>query len=101
MRWVSTKPFTESTVPWNSPPTLGTQILSSSVSVAAGGGFASYTIGASAATMANVWGNWLLIVFTGPGAATVALLDTLTIKSRDDATAGNRPKFSLAAQRGT
>jgi hypothetical protein len=100
-RSVSTKPFTESTVTWASPPTLGTSLGTTTVSVAAGGGFAAYTLRFTFAQISTLPGNWMLLIFTGPSAATAALRDTFTIKSRDDATAGNRPKFSIVFQRGT
>ncbi len=100
-RYSAAKPFTESTVTWNSPPSLGSSVISPTATVAAGGGFAAYTFGLTAGQLSPCLGNWLLLTFTGPSAATTVLVDTFTIKSRDDATASNRPKFSLAAQIGT
>lgn len=98
-RSVTTKPFTESTVTWASPPTLGTSRNTGSFSVPAGGAFSNFTISLAANGTQFLCGNYGLIVFTC--ASTVAP-DTATIRSRDDGTAGNRPKWSLnSLQRGT
>lgn len=99
--YTATKPFTESTVTWASPPTIGTAAGSATASIAAGGAFANYTFSVSQANLANVLGNWLLCTFTGPSGSTGLLRDNFQISSRDGATDGNRPAVSFTAQRGT
>lgn len=100
-RAVASKPFTESTITWNNSTALattGTSVASTTRSVPAGGGFSASTFFLTASNMSNIWGNWMLVVFSMAGAA---IPDTVTIRSRDNATASNRPKFSWSAQRGT
>lgn len=94
----ASKPFTESTVTWNAPPSLGTLLASGTISVAAGGAFANYSIAINAAGMSLCYGKYMTFVFTGTGGA---LPDTYTVQARDHGTVGQRPFFNFAAQRGT
>lgn len=100
--WTATRsaaqPFTESTVTWNAPPPAGTAVTSGTFSVATGAAQA-FTFTITAAQLGACLGQWLLVTFT---CASAALPDTVTVTSRDNATASNRPTFAIDnIQRGT
>lgn len=83
--------FTESTVTWATGPVqTPTSLANQSIAT---GAAATYTTTFTQAQLSTMLGNWVLFTFRSP---TGALTDTITILSRDNATASNRPKFSAA-----
>lgn len=93
----ATKPFTESTMTWNTKPAAGTAVSNGTNTVAGANTVGTFTATASAAQLGAALGQWLLITFT---AATAALPNTFTIISRDQA--AQRPTWTLNyVQRGS
>lgn len=84
--------FTESTMTWNTGRPTPTTTALTGPSVATGAA-ASYTVTFTQAQLDTMIGKWVIFQFTTAGGA---LPDTVTILSRDDATASNRPSFTAA-----
>lgn len=93
----ATKPFTESTMTWNTKPAAGTAVSNGTNTVSGANTVGTFTATATAAQIAPALGQWLMCTFT---AATAALPNTFTVISRDQA--ANRPTWTLNyIQRGT
>lgn len=84
--------FTESTMTYATgrPNPAFTSLTGPSI---APGAAAAYTVTFTQAQLATMIGNWALFRFTTAGGA---VPDTVTVLSRDNATAGNRPAFTAA-----
>lgn len=90
---VSTSPFiTESTLTWNNQPAPSWTALNV-LSIAVGAA-ATYTVTFTQAQLATMIGKWVVFGFGSNNAVAVPV--TVTILSRDNATASNRPKFTAA-----
>jgi hypothetical protein len=101
MTWAASrsaaKPFVESTVTFNAPPTAGTAVDTGTVAVSATP--TVFTITVTAANLGAALGQWLMFTFTVTDATDLGI-DTVTITSRDQASA--RPTYTLDfMQRGT
>lgn len=90
---VTPQPFTESTLTWANQPTPAFTSLNNRQ--IATGAAAAYTSALTQAQLDTCLGKWLLIRFQ---TADAAVPPTITILSRDNATAANRPKFTAALE---
>jgi hypothetical protein len=91
--------FTESTLTWTNQPATAATRGTGTFSVPAGGAVGTYALTITPANLTACLGRWLLITFS---AASTALPNTVTVLSRDNATAGNRPTYTADyLQRGT
>ncbi len=87
----ATKWFTESSMTWATGRPIPAQTFST-FSVATGA-VATYTVTFTQAQLNTMIGNWVIFEFQTAGAAAP---DTVTVLSRDDATASNRPAFTAS-----
>jgi hypothetical protein len=84
----ASRPFTESTLNWSNQPAGGTLISRFNVQP---GAAQSFNLTLSKTIIDDAIGKWLLIQFHGVSSVAP---DTVTILSRDNATASNRPSLT-------
>lgn len=97
MSTLASRPFTESTVTWDTPvadgggPAEGTLRVNTTIAVA-NGAAALYTINLTDANINGFLGSWVYVRLLSEAALAAT---TFTVNSRDDATVGNQPTFSF------